>query len=116
VKPRASLAAEEVIGKDVVNIMDEKVGTIADLVMDPGQKLVGVVLSVGGFLGIGSMVIPRGCLGPSRSDPVHIITLRGSRPPDTLRLGPLTASSSSPPGQASRLGIFQQPERFDCVT
>jgi sporulation protein YlmC with PRC-barrel domain len=47
------LAAEEVIGKDVVNIMDEKVGTIADLVMDPGQKLVGVVLSVGGFLGIG---------------------------------------------------------------
>jgi sporulation protein YlmC with PRC-barrel domain len=47
------LAAEEVIGKNVVNIKDEKVGTIADLVMDPGQKLVGVVLSVGGFLGIG---------------------------------------------------------------
>jgi hypothetical protein len=42
-----------VIGKDVVNVMDEKVGTIADLVMDQDQKLVGVVLSVGGFLGIG---------------------------------------------------------------
>jgi hypothetical protein len=24
-------------------------------------------------------------LGPTRSDPVHIITLRDSRPPDTLR-------------------------------
>jgi PRC-barrel domain len=47
------LAEDEVIGKDVVNVMDEDVGTIADLVMDQEQKLVGVVLSVGGFLGIG---------------------------------------------------------------
>ena len=47
------LANEEVIGKEVVNIGDEEVGTIADLVMDQDQKLVGVVLSVGGFLGIG---------------------------------------------------------------
>ena len=47
------LADEEVIGKNVVNVMDEEVGTIADLVMDQDQKLVGVVLSVGGFLGIG---------------------------------------------------------------
>jgi PRC-barrel domain len=46
------LADEEVIGKDVVNINDEEVGTITDLVMDQDQKLVGVVLSVGGFLGI----------------------------------------------------------------
>jgi PRC-barrel domain len=47
------LADEEVIGKDVVNMMDEEVGTIADLVMDQDQRLVGVVLSVGGLLGIG---------------------------------------------------------------
>jgi hypothetical protein len=47
------LADTEVIGADVHNDMDEKVGTIADLVMDQDQKLVGVVLSVGGFLGIG---------------------------------------------------------------
>ena len=47
------LADDEVIGKDVVNVADEEVGTIADLVMDQEQKLVGVVLSVGGFLGIG---------------------------------------------------------------
>jgi hypothetical protein len=33
--------------------MDEEVGEIADLVMDQEQKLVGVVLSVGGFLGLG---------------------------------------------------------------
>jgi hypothetical protein len=47
------LADDEVIGKSVVNVGDEEVGTIADLVMDEEQKLVGVVLSVGGFLGIG---------------------------------------------------------------
>jgi hypothetical protein len=47
------LADGEVIGKSVVNVGDEEVGTIADLVMDQEQKLVGVVLSVGGFLGIG---------------------------------------------------------------
>jgi hypothetical protein len=47
------LADDEVIGKNVVNIMDEEVGEIADLVMDQEQKLVGVVLSVGGFLGLG---------------------------------------------------------------
>jgi sporulation protein YlmC with PRC-barrel domain len=47
------LADEEVIGKDVVNVTDEEVGTIADLVMDREKKLVGVVLSVGGFLGVG---------------------------------------------------------------
>jgi PRC-barrel domain len=47
------LANDEVIGKNVVNANDEELGTIADLVMDQEQKLVGVVLSVGGFLGIG---------------------------------------------------------------
>ena len=47
------LAEDEVIGKGVVNMTDEEVGTISDLVMDQDQKLVGVVLSIGGFLGIG---------------------------------------------------------------
>jgi sporulation protein YlmC with PRC-barrel domain len=48
------LANSEVVGKDVVNNMGEPVGSIADLVMDQDQKLVGVVLSVGGFLGMGA--------------------------------------------------------------
>ena len=39
------LADEEVIGKDVVNVMDEEVGTIADLVMD--QKEAGRRRTVG---------------------------------------------------------------------
>jgi hypothetical protein len=47
------LANDEVIGANVVNQADQEVGKIADLVMDQDQKLVGVVLSVGGFLGVG---------------------------------------------------------------
>jgi hypothetical protein len=48
-----TLAEDEVIGAEVRNISDETVGEIADLVLDQDQKLTGVVLSVGGFLGIG---------------------------------------------------------------
>jgi hypothetical protein len=47
------LANDEVIGAEVVNATGEEVGEIADLVMDQEQKLAGVVLSVGGFLGLG---------------------------------------------------------------
>ncbi|HEX5080355.1 MAG TPA: PRC-barrel domain-containing protein [Geminicoccaceae bacterium] len=48
------LADDEVIGASVVNQGGDEIGKIADLVMDEDQKLVGVVLSVGGFLGLGA--------------------------------------------------------------
>ena len=70
------LADEEVIGKDVVNVMDENVGTIADLVMDQDQKLVGVVLSVGGFLGIGDkwVAIPVDQIDfPTKDQPARLL-------------------------------------------
>jgi hypothetical protein len=47
------LADDELIGEEVVSGADEEVGKIADLIIDQDQKLVGVVLSVGGFLGLG---------------------------------------------------------------
>jgi hypothetical protein len=70
------LADEEVIGKDVRNVMDQEVGTIADLVMDQEQKLVGVVLSVGGFLGIGEkwVAIPVDQIEfPTRDQPARLL-------------------------------------------
>jgi hypothetical protein len=70
------LADDEVIGKDVVNVRDEKVGTIADLVMDQNQKLVGAVLSVGGFLGIGDkwVAIPVDQIAfPSEDQPARLL-------------------------------------------
>lgn len=74
------LANDEVIGEEVVNEMGEPVGEIADLVMDQDQKLVGVVLSVGGFLGIGAKWV---------AVPVEQITFPGKEEPARL-LAPVT--------------------------
>jgi hypothetical protein len=71
------LANDEVIGAEVHNVMDEEVGTIADLVMDEDQKLVGVVLSVGGFLGIGDKWV---------AVPVDEITFPSDDQPARLRV------------------------------
>jgi hypothetical protein len=70
------LANDEVIGKGVVNAMDEEVGTIADLVMDQDQKLFGVVLSVGGFLGIAEkwVAVPVDQIDfPTRDQPARLL-------------------------------------------
>src|SRR3954469_5318706 len=40
------------------------------------------------------MAVPRRCSGPTRSDPVHTLTLRDSRPADQPRRRPVTASSA----------------------
>ena len=60
----ASLAtgyrASKVIGSTVVNEANETVGTIDDLIVTPNASVPFAVLSVGGFLGMGSryVVVP----------------------------------------------------------
>lgn len=60
----ASLAtgyrASKVVGSTVVNEADVTVGTIDDLIITPNEKVPFAVLSVGGFLGMGSryVVVP----------------------------------------------------------
>jgi hypothetical protein len=60
----ASLATgyrtSKVVGSTVVNEANETVGTIDDLIVTPTEKVPFAVLSVGGFLGIGSkyVVVP----------------------------------------------------------
>src|SRR3546814_20918257 len=49
--------AEDYIGAKVVSRSDaglEDIGTVADLVLGPDDKIVGVVVDVGGFLGVGA--------------------------------------------------------------
>ncbi len=50
---QGQLTADNLIGMEVRNPQDEKVGEIEDLVLDSDMKVVGVVVSVGGFLGMG---------------------------------------------------------------
>ncbi|MEJ0093882.1 MAG: PRC-barrel domain-containing protein [Methylocella sp.] len=60
----ASLATgyrtSKVVGSNVYNEANEKVGTIDDLIVTPSERVPFAVLSVGGFLGMGSkyVVVP----------------------------------------------------------
>jgi hypothetical protein len=53
----ADLMSSKMIGVDVYNKQNEKVGEISDLAIDNGKTINGVVLSVGGFLGIGESYV-----------------------------------------------------------
>jgi hypothetical protein len=50
----------KVVGSTVVNEANETVGTIDDLIVTPGEKVPFAVLSIGGFLGMGTkyVVVP----------------------------------------------------------
>ena len=50
----SQVRSEKVVGMDVVNPQDETVGRIADLIFDEEGRIIGAVVSVGGFLGIGA--------------------------------------------------------------
>lgn len=50
---RSQLTADALIGMEVRNPQDEDVGKIEDLVLDSEMQVVGYVVSVGGFLGMG---------------------------------------------------------------
>ena len=54
----------KVVGSAVVNEANETVGTIDDLIVTPSEKVPYAVLSVGGFLGIGTkyVVVPYSAL------------------------------------------------------
>jgi hypothetical protein len=54
----------KVVGSAVVNEANEAVGTIDDLIVTPGDKVPFAVLSVGGFLGVGTkyVVVPASAL------------------------------------------------------
>jgi sporulation protein YlmC with PRC-barrel domain len=45
--------AANLIGVSVMNSADEEIGEVTDIVLNEEDQVVGVVLSVGGFLGIG---------------------------------------------------------------
>ncbi len=64
------LAGEQLIGAKVLDKNGQTVGTISDLIIGPGDKVEGVILGVGGFLGVAEKKIGvrLGALKLSRSD------------------------------------------------
>ncbi len=49
----ADMRASKLIGTNVYNLANENVGEVEDLIIDNGKTVKAVVISVGGFLGIG---------------------------------------------------------------
>lgn len=47
------MRASNLVGANVTNMANETVGEINDLILDKDEKVVAVVVGVGGFLGIG---------------------------------------------------------------
>jgi sporulation protein YlmC with PRC-barrel domain len=57
VKLQGGLRISKVIGSAVYNDQNEKVGTVDDLIMKDGNRIVMAIVSVGGFLGIGNKLV-----------------------------------------------------------
>jgi len=56
-KVSAGYRSSKIIGSTVVNDANEKVGDVDDLLVQPSDKVLFAVLSVGGFLGIGERLV-----------------------------------------------------------
>jgi hypothetical protein len=63
----------KVIGSTVVNDANETVGTIDDLIVTPGEKVPFAVLSVGGFLGLGTRYVVDPYNSLQVKDKVHML-------------------------------------------
>lgn len=53
----AGMRADKVIGSQVYNSTDESIGTIDDLIIEPNDRVVYAIVSVGGFLGVGDRLV-----------------------------------------------------------
>jgi hypothetical protein len=57
VKLQGGLRAGKLIGSAVYNDQNEKVGSVDDVIVKDGNRIVMAVVSVGGFLGIGNKLV-----------------------------------------------------------
>lgn len=72
----SAINSDDLIGKKVKNSSDETVGSIDALLVSKDARVVGVVLDVGGFLGVGGkkVVVPMNQLSVAGRDDVRIPT------------------------------------------
>lgn len=75
----------KIVGSSVYNGANEKIGTVEDIVLKPDGSMDEVVLSVGGFLGIGEKFVsmPFSDLKLSRDGDTVKVTTDGTK--DTLK-------------------------------
>lgn len=52
--PSTDMLSSNVVGLDIYNSQNDKIGKIQDVAFDPSKQVAGYILSVGGFLGMGA--------------------------------------------------------------
>ena len=57
IKLESGVRAGKIIGEPVQNEQNQRVGTVDDLILSPESKVTMAVVSVGGFLGMGSKLV-----------------------------------------------------------
>jgi len=57
VKAESGVRVSKLVGAAVYNKQNQELGTIDDLILDQGNKVTLAVVSVGGFLGVGSKLV-----------------------------------------------------------
>jgi sporulation protein YlmC with PRC-barrel domain len=53
----ADMLSSNVVGLDIYNGQNDKIGKVQDIAFDPSKQLTGYILSVGGFLGMGTRYV-----------------------------------------------------------
>jgi len=80
--PSGQWRASKVIGVNIYNEQDEKLGAISEVILDPAGKVTGYVVGVGGFLGIGERDI---LVEPTKikfvNEPVRSVSNTTGNPP-----------------------------------
>ncbi|WP_312366183.1 PRC-barrel domain-containing protein [Ensifer sp.] len=51
------IVASQLVGVDIYNKQNEDVGEISDVVIGDGKSVIGIIASVGGFLGVGESYV-----------------------------------------------------------
>jgi sporulation protein YlmC with PRC-barrel domain len=92
--------ASKLVGVDVYNDQNEKLGDIGDVMLDGSGKVVGIVVEVGGFLGVGqrNVMVPLDKL-KFVSEPRRTATTTTTRPTTTTGTAdrPATTTTTTTP-------------------
>jgi sporulation protein YlmC with PRC-barrel domain len=95
----AQWRASKLIGVDVYNDQNEKLGDIGEVMLDASGKVVGLVIEVGGFLGMGqrNVMVPLDKL-KFVSEPRQSVTTTTTRPTTTTGTAdrPATTTTTTP--------------------
>lgn len=86
--PADGLKASNLIGANVRTAGDEDVGSVSDLILDKDGQIVGVIVGVGGFLGMGETDVAIGWDDVTRSGTPDDPELRVDVTEDDLRSAP----------------------------